>query len=206
MLTFANSKLGKTIGVFNLPSGITCPGMTAACSSCYAAKVEKIYPNAKVAYARNLESVMGGTDWIDSVVSQIKRKSVKTVRIHANGDFFSAEYALDWHRIASECPETTFFAFTRSWRISGILPALEALKALPNVKLLASVDYATDGQCPASWRIARMMTKEATKAAKKTLKVASGIVCPEQAKKVKTCGDCKICFSSSSFDVNFLLH
>ncbi len=206
MLTFSNSKLGKTIGVFNLPAGITCPGMTVACSSCYAAKVEKIYPNAKVAYARNLDAVMGGSDWTDSVMAQIKKKNVKTVRIHANGDFFSSEYILDWHLIASDCPQTVFFAFTRSWSVPGLLPALDALKALPNVRILASVDYTSDGTSPKGWRIARMLTKDTTKTVKRTLKVSSGIVCPEQAKKVKTCGDCKICFSSSSFDVNFLLH
>ena len=207
MLTNRNSKLGKSIWAFNLPAGVTCPGASEACSAmCYAKKTERIYSNARLAYAANLEQVQGSKDWTDDVIGQIKAKRIATVRIHAKGDFYSAEYILEWIDIAAACPDTIFFAYTRSWRVAGLLPALEALKALKNVRLLASVDWTT-GPAPDGWRAARMMDKAESKAIKAGARPAvAGIVCLEQAGKAESCGDCKVCFKPGKGTVNFILH
>lgn len=208
LLKNTNSKLGKSIFVFNLPAGSSCPGKTEYCASiCYAAKVERIYTNTKVAYAKNQAFIAdNGLDaFVAAVVDQITRKSIKVVRIHSNGDFYSGPYALAWRAIAKACPSTVFFAYTRSWRVASILPSLEALRALPNVRLLASVDPSA-ADAPSGWRVARILSKEDSRAVKHGARVPSHIVCLEQAGKAETCGDCRICYGPGRAPIAFIQH
>jgi len=202
-----NSKLGKSIYVFNLPAGDTCPGKTAFCASiCYAAKVERIYKNTRVAYQRNLDAFENDPiNTAQSIVDQIRKKSIKTVRIHANGDFYSAEYILLWRDIAAACPATRFFAYTRSWRAKGLLPALDALRALPNMRLLASLDPTT-GPGPEGWRHASILDRETSRAAKHGARVPGSIVCLEQAGRAASCEACRVCFNDGRAPIAFIQH
>lgn len=208
LLKNTNSKLGKTIYVFNLPAGLSCPGKTEFCASiCYAAKVERIYKNTKMAYAKNQAFIddQGLDQFVAVITAQIQAKSIQTVRIHANGDFFSGEYAMAWRAIAKACPNTRFFAYTRSWRVASILPSLEAFRALGNVRLLASIDPTT-GAGPIAWRRAAILTREESKSAKHTGRAQGYIVCPEQAGKLATCGDCRLCFGDGRAPIAFIQH
>lgn len=206
-LSNTNSKLGRSIWVFNLPSGDTCPGKTAFCASiCYAAKVERIYKNTRVAYQRNLDAVENDPQGTAAaIVAQIKKRGIKTVRIHANGDFYSADYIFFWQDIARACPETLFFGYTRSWRVKGLELPLACLRALSNVRLLASVDPTTP-EGPKGWRLARILEKPESKAAKQGAKVPGHVVCLEQVGHVATCEDCRICFSGGMASIAFIQH
>lgn len=208
MLKNTNSKLGKSIYVFNLPAGISCPGKTEFCASiCYAAKVERIYTNTKQAYARNLDRwLQDSIQWRLDMIQEINKTGAKVIRIHANGDFIDAAYINAWRMIAETFPKVQFFAYTRSWRVASLLPALEAFRALPNVSLLASVDPTT-GAAPAGWRVASILDKAESKQAKKTGKAPrQGLVCLEQAGKAPTCDKCKVCFAPMSAPVLFIQH
>lgn len=208
LLKNTNSKLGKGIYVFNLPAGISCPGKTEYCASiCYAAKVERIYKNTGIAYAKNQAFIdsEGLESFVAAVVDQITRKSIKVVRIHANGDFYSGPYVLAWRAIAKACPNTVFFAYTRSWRVAGILPALEALRALNNVRLLASIDPSA-ADSPAGWRAARILSREDSRAVKHGARVPSHVVCLEQAGKAETCADCRVCYGPGRAPIAFIQH
>ena len=198
LLTNRTGKLGKQVYAFNLPAYDTCPGATATCAAvCYAAKVERIYQNARAAYAANLDYVQSSGDWTNDIIAQIKRQRIRTVRPHADGDFFA---------IAAACPETTFYAYTRSWRVAELRPALDILRSLPNVRILASVDSDAPN-APEGWRVARMLTKDETKAAKQTGRTKhAGMLCPEQTGKVSDCGACKACFGKGRAPINFMLH
>lgn len=208
LLKNTNSKLGKSIFVFNLPAGISCPGKTEFCASiCYAAKVERIYKNTGIAYAKNQAFIdeQGLDSFVAAIVDQITRKSIKVVRIHANGDFYSGPYAMAWRAIAKACPNTVFFAYTRSWRVASILPNLEALRALPNVRLLASTDP-TAADAPEGWRVARILSKDDSRAVKHGARVPSHVVCLEQAGKSSDCGACRVCFGPGRAPIAFIQH
>lgn len=77
------------------------------------------------------------------MVDLVKLNDVQTLRIHAAGDFFSPEYVEQWVKIAKSCPETTMWAYTRSWRRSKFRKALRKLARLPNVVLYWSCDIDT---------------------------------------------------------------
>ena len=52
-----NRKIAKGIGVFNLLSGVTCPGATPICqATCYARKAERIWKSARKSREVNLEA------------------------------------------------------------------------------------------------------------------------------------------------------
>ena len=56
LLTQGNNKIGNNIWIFNLPSIKTCPGSSIICRRyCYAATIERIYPNTLNSYKINLK-------------------------------------------------------------------------------------------------------------------------------------------------------
>lgn len=126
---------------FDIPAKITCPGMTSACGDkCYAANLMRIYANVNAKYQRNLEFA-NGDEFVDHMIENIPE--LCEFRIHVSGDFYSAEYIAKWIAIASERPDVTFYAYTRSWRKPELWPMIEALSALANVNVNLSVDKDT---------------------------------------------------------------
>jgi hypothetical protein len=79
----------------------------------------------------------------DRIVKEIRRRGIHTVRVHVAGDFFSADYAGKWVRIARRCRQTRFYCYTRSWRVTTILPALAEFASLKNSRVWWSVDAET---------------------------------------------------------------
>jgi hypothetical protein len=82
-------------------------------------------------------------DFVARITAEILRRGVHTLRIHVSGDFYDADYVNKWATIARRCPQTTFYAYTRSWRVPSIVPALVALADRPNVRLWFSCDAET---------------------------------------------------------------
>ena len=126
---------------FDLPAIETCPGSSAECRrDCYAANLMRIYANVDAKYRRNLEFT-SDRNFVAYMVEKIPADC--QFRIHVSGDFFSAKYVNAWIRIASSRPDVTFYAYTRSWRVPGIWPAIQKLHALANVNVNLSVDDET---------------------------------------------------------------
>lgn len=112
-----NRKLGKKIGIFNLPAQKTCPGMTKYCAKvCYAMKAERCYKSAREKRIKNWDSSKSD-NFVQSILSEIKKHKLIRVRIHESGDFYSQEYLDKWTEICTQCPDVTFLAYTKTFNL-----------------------------------------------------------------------------------------
>lgn len=138
-----NRKIGMNVYTYSRIAGRagmgTCPGSTDECESiCYVKRiVGPVYYN----YKRNL------TDSVPPIP-----QDAKLLRIHVSGDFNTVEYINSWHVQLTRRPDVRAWAYTRSWRVPALLPALEELRALPNLQLFASMDPSTSEMPPTGWR------------------------------------------------------
>lgn len=181
--------------------GGTCPGSTDECEDiCYA---KRISGPVRDNYQRN-----AGDD-----VPEIPA-TCRVLRIHVSGDFDSERYVRNWVMRLLDRPEVTAWAYTRSWRVLALLPALETLRGLPNVQLFASMDRSTVELPPAGWRRAWIDgdTRAGTPVGQHAHHIASALprnqnfatfdnamtyVCPEETGRKRDCLDCGYCFEDS---------
>lgn len=205
-----NLKLGVD-GVYTysrLPGlGIgTCPGATQECERiCYAMRVrdEPIWD----VWARNSLALEG-----DEVLDEPLPSDAKIVRIHVSGDFDTPRYIQHWIKRVLEHPDVRFWAYTRSWRLSGLLPDLSRFRGLPNVQLFASMDKLT-GFPPTGWRRAWLEND-----VRAQYPGGEGFhnpvsvdgepiyVCPEETGRKANCQECGYCVRGQRGDVLFLVH
>lgn len=219
-----NRKLGTGIHSFSIPTGIDhCPGMTKVCDSvCYAQRGFFNYPSLQRAMtaARNLTE---SRTFVAQAVADIHRRDIKIVRIHVSGDFYlhkgkrKDQYVRRWIEIIKACPDTKFFAYTRSWRIPELVPALRKLAKLPNMQLWLSCDGEAHKPIKiAGTRVAYLLARpgdEDTIPSRANLifraidrhevhKKIDGVqVCPVEdgvpRKTQLTCTNCKLCWDTS---------
>jgi hypothetical protein len=142
VLSRGNDKIGQAIFAFNLPAVDTCPGMSAACQSCYAQRGRWVFSKVKAALRRNWEASRHPF-FAERMIQEVRRRRVHVVRIHASGDFYDARYIRAWAQVARNCPWVTFYSYTRSWRLPGLRAELEKLTVLANVRLWYSADLDT---------------------------------------------------------------
>jgi protein gp88 len=133
----------------------TCPGLSAACGSCYAQRGRWLFPQVREALRRNWEAPREPF-FAERITREIRSRRVRVVRIHASGDFYSVAYIGAWARVALACRWVTFYAYTRSWQLPGLRAELEDLAALANVRLWYSADIDTGmpDKLPESVRVA----------------------------------------------------
>lgn len=186
-----NTKLGRGIASFNLPAVRTCPGRTQLCERiCYATSGFFQFPKIKQVH----ETAWANTrhpDFVALVNDEIRRRrSIKAVRIHAAGDFYSDEYIRRWHSIASSNPSTKFWAYTRSWRIPALRSDLERFASLSNVELFASIDTETkaNNEQPPGW------LRQADVVDNWVNTPTDTVECPNQKNDSITCAKCTYCF------------
>ncbi|MBT2385296.1 hypothetical protein [Streptomyces sp. ISL-11] len=131
---------------------------------------------------------------------------VVAVRVHSSGDFFGDRYVAMWRDIADAVPQHLFWAYTRSWAIPGMLPALDELRQMPNFQLFASVDH-TMGDPPDGWRVSRVRDPRTpgTDAEGPRPKVRQ-IACPEEYREGIDCAKCRFCLLPRIGDVIFNVH
>ena len=135
----SNKKLAG-IPSFSLPVGSTCPGKTQHCKKyCYAKKGNFRFRDVKLSHRRNMAAVKR-VDFVDRITKAITKSGAKEFRLHPAGDFFAAWYVRKWIQIVKQCPSVQFWAYTRSWRVKSLRPALTALGSLPNMRLWLSCD------------------------------------------------------------------
>lgn len=180
MLKFSvgNGKLAKDTAIFNLPAGHTCPGaqdclaradkMTGkiiggkqSTHRCFSASMEALRPNVRESRWHNLETVkkLLKTQWqmaesIAGILTSRKYHSVKYLRIHESGDFFSSQYLAEWIRAAELCPNIVFYAYTKSAHLFVDLEIPE------NFVVTYSIGGKHDDKIPECARTARVVFSE----------------------------------------------
>lgn len=219
LLTLGNSKLGRLIHAWSIPAGPTCPGATDFCRlRCYAARGFFVMPsNAARHEANRVASTR--RSFPSAMRRAIDREFARVVRIHVAGDFYDAAYVGRWTAIVRSRPAVAFFAYTRSWRVPAMLPALAALAALPNMHLWFSEDRDTGASPPVPGvRVAFMLGAVADEAlvgpgtdlvfrdlphakarAGRVKWVGGALVCPHEQAPTRagavTCSTCQLCFT-----------
>lgn len=169
-------------------------------------------PSVQASHQKNLE-LCRRPGWADEMIADIQKKKCDTVRIHVAGDFFGMSYIRDWIKIVQACPDTVFYAYTRSWRTEALTAGLIELGELPNMQLWWSVDKET-GQGPVHARIkqAYLATNDDDKPTfdadlifrekQDTVikRVNSVPVCPYEigVATTVTCQSCRICYKEAT--------
>lgn len=160
-------KLAKMLGLnkkqvmsFDLPAGFTCPAADkckafanrytgkltdgkGAQFRCYAASSESAFTPVRALRWHNFELLKSLS--LEAMVELILNSipdTVKVLRVHSSGDFFTKVYFDAWVRVASARPDITFFGYTK------ILPYVRAAKP-DNFHLVYSMggkmdDFVTD--------------------------------------------------------------
>lgn len=120
----------KAVVGFDLPAGWTCPNADICKTKsdpvtgkitrygavmCYAAKVEAYAPPARRLRWRNFNALTACPDSaaMADLIDESLPKTVKIVRIHSSGDFFSPAYFQAWRGVAYRHPEITFYGYTK---------------------------------------------------------------------------------------------
>jgi hypothetical protein len=210
MLKRGNKKTGKSIYQWSIPAGKTCPGKTKACIKCYALNGNFRRHVVGESFKKNYrKSKLPG--FVDRVIKFIETKKLTTVRVHVSGDFYSLKYTENWLKIVKACPQVKFWAYTRSWRVPEILPALRALAKQPNFTLWlsadkhsgkppsvakASVAYMQMTELDTPPKYAKLVFRVKRQTVQK--KVNEKLVCPSENGITKTtCEKCQICYNKN---------
>ena len=163
-----NGKQSKIGNAFSLPAGtdFSCPFATNFCDSiCYAGKLERIYRGFKAVVMHNFDLLNASTDMTNDLSVMIQAfvdecdkarakglNAPKLFRIHADGDFFSPEYATAWKNTIKAFPDVHFWAYTR------VPFAVEILHGIENLSMYFSAD-------PDNIQLAKIMIKKGVKIA-----------------------------------------
>lgn len=187
LLRPGNTKLGNKILVWGIPAVASCPGRTELCESlCYATK--NFYTFKESIHSRHVNFALANRpDFADLITDDLKAKARQIVRVHDSGDMFSEDYTRAWLKIMRNSPDKRFFLFTRSWRVAAILPALEEMAKLKNVRLWYSIDRETGfpAKIPKRVRLAYMQVADTDIPARQVdLVFRDGKVRGAQVKKV----------------------
>ena len=130
LLKNGNSKVGKNVFTFSLlPTAKTftvdgkeikgtCP---CTCKDCYGTKGCCAYKSSVACYATNTTLVRNHLWFVrDAISAQIEADGIKTVRIHAVGDFDdSRAYVEMWHDIVKGNPNVQFWTYTKFSRFEN---------------------------------------------------------------------------------------
>lgn len=209
-----NLKIGLGVYTYSRNAGKyeggTCPGSSDECERiCYAKRIQGVLK-------QQVYSVNSLTDEVPPIP-----EGAEVLRLHISGDFDSVTYIENWRYRLLERPEVTAWVYTRSWRVPELLPALEALRALPNIQMFASMDKTVPELPPSGWRRAWIDGDE--RAGKPVLMLAHGneviskhnfvtfdgrrsYLCPEETNRKPNCLACGYCFEGQKNDVTFLEH
>jgi hypothetical protein len=186
-----SEQLGAEIVHFSIPRFITCIAYTPWCNRfCYARTGRHIYPSVRKARNENLALTLRDdfADIMTKAITKLNERGIFILRLHEEGDFYNEDYITKWieivKRLRAQGNNTIIYAYTRVWRINTLLPYLEELRSLPNVRIIASTDYFT-GPPPKDW-IEAGINFAYNKPA---------IMCLSDQGKVSNCSQCKLCIN-----------
>jgi len=205
-LVWGNSKIAKSVGIFNMNSATDCPNLgTDNCQvpkeSCYAFRSENMYGNP-LDYRRRQEFIWDHLDaetWADAFLEVVSRKRnpVTALRFNQAGDFRHRGDIVKAERIAHRLNDEGYDVYTYSasdyldWSVANHLTVNMSnarreygdkhYTALPDGVDPTDVDFLDDNavQCPYDKS--------------------------DGADEFK-CGNCRLCFESNGPDVYIRLH
>lgn len=210
-LSAGNKKLKDSAVVsfyqWNITSVVSCPFRTEMCEgACYALKAERMYPTVAKRRDQNLEFSKSG-NFVNSMIDQItfelsrKKNKGKTIffRIHESGDFYSFDYMMKWHEIASHFKgnrSIVFMAYTKS------LPFVKTLYkqvGKENVNIVFKSSIWEDTKPKFIKMTEELGMSVFTAMEKGTLEENNYFACPssesfKNTPKEKDCGSCKMCY------------
>lgn len=214
LLVAGNEKLSSQAFHFDLPAGVTCPGKSRLCHRrCYARRGRFAFPQVQErlnwCYQQSKRD-----DFASRMVDELYRKGVLLCRWHCAGDIYSPGYAKKMLDVIERSSHTSFWAYTRSWRIPTIAPILKEISLMPNMKLWLSADTETGypDEVPENARVAWMQTQAEEEMGEADLVFLDHPlrkqpipltvlekVCPaetpEGKKRGTTCATCRYCWS-----------
>ena len=135
-LTKGNTKLDKSMLIFDLLAVSTCLNCRECKGFCYAMKAQRQYPGTY--NRRAILTWLAKYDLItleSMIYSQLMSTTKKIVRIHSSGDFFSQAYVDMWTRIVKRFPGIRFYTYTK---VDNLLD-LASLKACQNFNCVESM-------------------------------------------------------------------
>ena len=147
ILKKGNTKLGKKIWDFSLPPVASCPDSTECAITCYAVKSYELYKDAKLSWNNNFKLVINDLDAFKTlVINQLSKGKIKSLRIHASGDFYTIDYLNAWLEIIKQFPEIDFFAYTKAFQGSDLvkpsnLNIIDSFVEVDGVKYLNYAEY-----------------------------------------------------------------
>jgi len=108
-----NHKLSRNILIWDLPHKSTCPGADKCLKYCYARKAEYLFKYALQSRKRNYVFSLKRY-FVPAITDYLRESTVKYIRVHSSGDFYSKAYFLKWVQIAKNCSDKVFFGYTKS--------------------------------------------------------------------------------------------
>lgn len=166
-----NMKMGQ-IPSISLPAVKTCAKGVPCAKKCYALRMEKRYKNTHNAYERNLR-IFEENPQVFEIQATAAAMLQRYFRWHVSGDILNTEYLLMMIRIAKNCPNTEFLAFTKKYDIvneyienNGVLPK--------NLKIIFSVWQDFDYKNPYNLPTAHVFYKDGTTTATENTYVCGG--------------------------------
>lgn len=142
-----NTKIGRGVWTFSTLPGTaiyhaivngqavdvrgTCP---CDCIGCYAKTGRYKLPSNVNALALRTIIARDYTDWMRrAITAQIIADDIRTVRVHASGDFFNDAYIDAWKAIAAAAPNVRFWTYTKN------ASAVAAFDSVPNLNIVRSI-------------------------------------------------------------------
>ena len=126
-------KLDK-IFTFSLPVIITCIKALACLAFCYAQKgyYKMFSKTIRKSHNENFE-LAKSKDFVKVICNELRKRKIKTCRIHSAGDFFSQVYLNRWYIIARHNKNIFFYAYTKSIHLN-----FKNFDKLKNTKVIQS--------------------------------------------------------------------
>ena len=147
------------------------------------------YNDTKNAWIYNYNLAKNG-QFVHNIIDQLSRVQVcEYVRIHGAGDFFSADYVLNWGKIIKAYPNFRFYGYTKTF---DIFPhEIQYLNSFDNCNIINSI--ADDGGLNyGDWNRINDLMK------------MGYFLCPAHNKNIKCGRECKYCITQKR--VCFLIH
>ncbi len=160
LLVMGNDKLSPSVAHFDLVAGVTCPGKSKLCyRRCYARRGRYAFPQVQERLRWGYEQSKRD-DFADRMADELYRKGIILMRWHCAGDIYCPSYAKKMLDVIGRSQHTTFWGYTRSWRVPAIYPVLKDIAAQPNMRLWLSADAETGhpDEVPEGARVAWMQT------------------------------------------------
>ena len=135
-MSAGNSKLDKSILIFDLLAVVTCRNCKSCAATCYALKSQRMYANTLLKRSLNTWLAMQDLDFLfQCIENQIRNSRKRVVRIHSSGDFFAQIYINKWCELIEKFPNVKFYAYTKVDHLFDF----SKIESLKNFNLIRSI-------------------------------------------------------------------